>query len=47
LIAAAGGELITGPVERVGGRAGGTAVGTSVYTRDPDGNLIELIVYDA
>jgi catechol 2,3-dioxygenase-like lactoylglutathione lyase family enzyme len=31
-----------GPVERVGGR--GTA-GSSVYVRDPDGNLIEFIVY--
>lgn len=46
-VVAAGGELVTGPVERVGGRAGGTAVGRSVYTRDPDGNLVELITYDA
>src|SRR5687768_8773524 len=36
LIVAAGGEVVTGPVERVGGRAGGTGVGQSVYTRDPD-----------
>src|SRR5829696_5619558 len=36
LVAAAGGELVTGPVERVGGRARGTAIGRSVYTRDPD-----------
>ena len=34
-----------GPVDRVGGRAGGTATGRSVYTRDPDGNLVELIAY--
>ena len=34
-----------GPVERQGGRGGGTAVGTSVYTRDPDGNLLEFITY--
>ncbi len=47
LIAAAGGELIEGPVERVGGRAGGTATGRSVYTRDPDGNLVELIAYES
>lgn len=41
----AGAALITGPIERVGGRAAGTATGTSLYTRDPDGNLLELIVY--
>lgn len=34
-----------GPVERVGGRDGGRARGTSVYVRDPDGNLLEFIVY--
>jgi catechol 2,3-dioxygenase-like lactoylglutathione lyase family enzyme len=45
LSASVGGELITGPVERVGGRAGGTGVGESVYMRDPDGNLVELITY--
>ena len=27
--------------------AGGRTRGTSVYTRDPDGNLLEFIVYDA
>jgi catechol 2,3-dioxygenase-like lactoylglutathione lyase family enzyme len=47
LIVGAGGELVTGPVERVGGRDAGTARGSSVYTRDPDGNLVELIAYDA
>ena len=26
-------------------RAGGTGVGTSTYVRDPDGNLLEFIVY--
>jgi catechol 2,3-dioxygenase-like lactoylglutathione lyase family enzyme len=31
-----------GPVERVGGRG---EPGTSVYVRDPDGNLVEFIVY--
>jgi catechol 2,3-dioxygenase-like lactoylglutathione lyase family enzyme len=45
LIEAAGGPLLVGPVERIGGRAGGTATGTSLYTRDPDGNLVELITY--
>ena len=31
--------------ERTGGRDGGDAVGQSTYTRDPDGNLLELIRY--
>lgn len=31
-----------GPVERVGGRG----TGTSVYFRDPDGSLLELISYE-
>jgi catechol 2,3-dioxygenase-like lactoylglutathione lyase family enzyme len=31
----------TGPVERVGARG----AGTSVYFRDPDGSLLELIAY--
>jgi len=34
-----------GPVERVGGAQDGSAVGTSVYIRDPDDNLLEFIVY--
>jgi catechol 2,3-dioxygenase-like lactoylglutathione lyase family enzyme len=34
-----------GPVRRVGGRDAGFAVGVSVYTRDPDDNLLEFIVY--
>ncbi len=38
-------ELIEGPVERQGGRDGGTASGTSWYVRDPDGNLLEFIIY--
>jgi len=46
LVAAAGGELVTGPVTRIGGRARGTGSGRSVYTRDPDGNLVELIAYE-
>ena len=44
-LANAGAEIEEGPVERVGGRAGGRAKGTSVYTRDPDRNLLEFIVY--
>jgi catechol 2,3-dioxygenase-like lactoylglutathione lyase family enzyme len=35
-------EVETGPVERYG--AAGR--GTSVYFRDPDGSLLELIAYD-
>lgn len=42
----AGGDVIEGPIGRQGGRALGSAMGTSVYTRDPDGNLLELIVYE-
>ena len=34
-----------GPVRRIGGRAGGTARGESVYLRDPDRNLLEFICY--
>jgi len=41
----AGAVIVEGPVERVGGRAGGTAKGASIYTRDPDQNLLEFIVY--
>ena len=31
--------------ERSGGRDGGNGVGQSVYTRDPDGNLLEFMRY--
>ena len=34
-------EIIEGPVMRIGGRG----KGMSVYFRDPDGNLLELISY--
>jgi catechol 2,3-dioxygenase-like lactoylglutathione lyase family enzyme len=34
-------EIIEGPVTRIGGRG----KGVSVYFRDPDGNLLELISY--
>ena len=41
----AGAKVIAGPVERRGGRDGGRAAGTSRYARDPDGNLLEFIIY--
>jgi catechol 2,3-dioxygenase-like lactoylglutathione lyase family enzyme len=43
----AGAVIEEGPVERIGGRDGGRAKGVSVYTRDPDRNLLEFIVYGA
>jgi len=36
-------KIIEGPVARLGGRG----KGVSVYFRDPDGNLLELISYQA
>ena len=39
----AGAEVVAGPVELLGARG----KGTSVYTRDPDSNLLEFIIYDA
>jgi catechol 2,3-dioxygenase-like lactoylglutathione lyase family enzyme len=41
----AGARIEEGPVARVGGRDDGRAVGTSIYTRDPDDNLLEFIIY--
>ena len=45
LLEAAGAPIIEGPVTREGGRSLSSASGTSLYTRDPDNNLLELIVY--
>lgn len=45
MLAAANAPIEEGPVQREGGRGGGKMVGTSMYTRDPDGNLLEFIVY--
>jgi len=41
LLASAGAAVIAGPFELQGARGRGT----SVYVRDPDGNLLEFIVY--
>ena len=38
--------VIEGPAPRQGGRNGGLDTGTSRYIRDPDGNLLEFIIYD-
>jgi len=38
----AGAKTIEGPVPRQGGRR---ATGSSVYIRDPDGNLLEFMIY--
>ena len=42
LLDAAGAEIVEGPVSRQGGRR---ADATSVYVRDPDGNLLEFMIY--
>ncbi len=42
----AGAKIVEGPVERIGGRDAGRAKGRSIYTRDPDRNLLEFIVYE-
>jgi catechol 2,3-dioxygenase-like lactoylglutathione lyase family enzyme len=38
----AGAKVFEGPVPRQGGRQ---KAGSSVYIRDPDGNLLEFIIY--
>ena len=38
----AGAKIIEGPVARQGGRK---APASSVYVRDPDGNLLEFMIY--
>ena len=43
---AAGALVIEGPVPREGGRGAGHQTGTSIYSRDPDQNLLEFIVYE-
>ena len=42
LLRRAGAEIVEGPVARQGGRR---ADASSVYVRDPDGNLLEFMIY--
>ena len=44
-LAAAGVEVILGPVPRKGGRASGQVPSLSLYARDPDDNLLEWMTY--
>ena len=37
-----GARVVEGPVDRQGGRG---RAGSSVYVRDPDGNLLEFMIY--
>ena len=41
----AGAKIELGPVRRTGGMNEGSTEGTSIYTRDPDNNLLEFIIY--
>ena len=47
LIHEAGAEIAYGPFDQAGGGDAGQRLGTSVYTRDPDGNLLEFMTYPA
>ena len=42
LLRDAGAQIVEGPVARQGGRR---AEASSVYVRDPDGNLLEFMIY--
>jgi catechol 2,3-dioxygenase-like lactoylglutathione lyase family enzyme len=44
LLGGAGAEIEEGPVAREGGRR---TAASSVYVRDPDGNLVEFMIYEA
>ena len=43
LLDSAGVKIDLGPVDRAGGRR---KMGSSVYVRDPDGNLLEFMIYE-
>lgn len=42
MLSRAGAKVVEGPVERQGGRR---KTSSSVYVRDPDGNLLEFMIY--
>jgi catechol 2,3-dioxygenase-like lactoylglutathione lyase family enzyme len=42
MLGRAGAKVVEGSVERQGGRK---RAGTSIYVRDPDGNLLEFMIY--
>ena len=46
MLKGAGVEPVGGAVPRRGGRGAGTVPSTSVYIHDPDGNLLEFMVYE-
>ncbi len=46
MLADAGANIVEGPLDMIGGRNLGRDAGISIYTRDPDANLLEFIVYD-
>ena len=46
MLAEAGVDVIQGPVARTGGRQRGAAPSLSLYARDPDGNLLEWMIYE-
>ena len=45
ILEAAGAAVELGPVQRTGCMNEGSTVGTSIYTRDADNNLLEFIIY--
>lgn len=47
LLEKAGAKIAYGPLDQPGGGDRGRRQGTSVYTRDPDGNLVEFMTYPA
>jgi catechol 2,3-dioxygenase-like lactoylglutathione lyase family enzyme len=46
LLAGAGATIERGPIPMRGGARAGEGRGTSIYTRDPEQNLVEFIVYE-
>ena len=46
ILAEAGVEVVQGPVPRKGARQRGAAPSLSLYARDPDGNLLEWMIYE-